>query len=706
MKKKQWKRRSAFDLSSPQVRELADSLGITPVTSLLLCSRGVEDPGSARSFLARDRKGLYDPFLMKDMDRAAERIAEAIANNENIVIYGDYDVDGVTSVSILYEYLSECGASLSYYVPSREKEGYGVNTEAVSEFAERGVSLIITVDTGITAVEEVSFASSLGIDTVITDHHECQSTLPPARAVVDPKRQDCSYPFSGLAGVGVAFKLICAIEILRNPGRDREELISRMCGKYIDLVAVGTVADVMPLTDENRILVGLGIDAMKNSTRESIAMLLAESGSKIYESGSVSGLNVSSSTISFTLAPRINAAGRMESADIAVELFLSKDPDKTRALAVKLCNANIRRQEEENKIVQAVSERIGSEGGDRHIIVLSDDGWSSGIIGIVASRITEKYGVPSILVTFDEDSGRGSGRSVPGIDLVEALSGCSDLLIKYGGHSLAAGLAIERKNFDKFRDRIESRVASLIRTHDIVPVIEYDCELSSRDISLRQIAEQSCLEPFGVSNPAPLFRMNRVRITDIMDLKGGKHTRLTVSKDGIEYTALMFGTRRDSLDVVISDEVDLLFSMSENEFRGNTTLQLIVKAISLSQEPDLDALRARYSEIKKGAKYGREENILPSRDEIAQVYRYIKDRAGGFRDDRVSLRRMAGDLSGKVSYLQIRASVAVLEGAGLISGASSDLCPDLYRFAINYVRSKVDIEKSPVYMKLKGQCVK
>ena len=704
MKKKEWRSRGNYTCDTPEILALSGELGITPITSVLLFNRGLTDREKAEAFMDRSESSLYSPFLMKDMDRAADRILRAADCRENTVIYGDYDVDGVTSVSILYKYLTSLGMKLSYYVPSREKEGYGVNTEAIDGFRKQGTTLIITVDTGITAVAEAEYASGLGIDMVITDHHECQKELPKAYALVDPKRPDCPYPFTGLAGVGVAFKLICAIEMLRTPDADPAEVTKRMCREYIDLVAIGTVADVMPLTDENRVLVGLGIDGMRENTRTAVAMLLSESGSKAFDGGT--GAGISSSTISYTIAPRINAAGRMESASLAVELFLSDDPVKARELAARLCDANLRRQEEENKIVGEVSERIGKSALTDHVIVLASDGWSSGIIGIVASRITERYGIPSILVTFDGDIGKGSGRSVPGIDLVEELAACSDLLIKYGGHSLAAGLAIERKNLVLFRERINADIAKLTAEKDLTPVIEYECEIAPTDITLRQTSEQQKLEPFGVSNPAPLFCMDHVTVSDVMELGGGKHTRLTVTKDGISHTALMFGTRRDSLDIVTGDRVNLLFSISENRFRGNVSVQLIVKDIALDCKDDLSEDRKIYDGIIKGGRFTREDDYLPSRDEIAQVYRYIRDRVGGYREDRISLRRTALDFSGRMSYIKIKLAAAVLISAGLISADSGDKSGDLYRFGINYVKSKTDIERDPLYVRLKGQCVK
>lgn len=701
MNKKQWCNKSSYGTGDETVIALAKELNVTPVTALLLVNRGITDKKSEEMFLSLSENYMYDPFLLCDMDKAVERILKAVGNKEKTVIYGDYDVDGVTSVSILYKYLEELGNRPTYHVPSRTKEGYGVNNEAIDKFKEEGITLIITVDTGITAVEEAKYAASLGIDMVITDHHECQDVIPDAAAVVNPKRRDSKYPFTELAGVGVVFKLISAIEMrLYQMRGDNGNYLSGVTKKYMDLVAIGTVADVMPLVDENRLFVSLGLSVMKNNMRPALEMLLESAQSS--QGSSERKIAVSSSTVSYTLAPRINAAGRMESAETAVELFLSDDKERAHSLAVQLCEINRRRQEEENIIVNSAIKKIGRITDDDKIIVLSENDWSSGIIGIVASRITERFGVPSILISFEGDIGKGSGRSISGINLVEALGSCSDLLIKYGGHSLAAGLSIERGNLESFTKRINEYIKAQTEGKCLVPTIEYETELSSAEVSVNQATQQMMLEPFGVSNPLPIYMISSVRIADIMELGGGKHTKILVRKDGILHTALLFGVPRITLDFVIGDEVDLLFNMTVNEFRSNVNVQMIVKDIRLCNDTVTKQERQRYREITEGGVFYRDENFLPSRDDIAMIYLYIKRKTGQTRDDYIVIREMIQSTAGRMNYVKVRIIVAILIEMGLVNAQSADEYGDVYRFAVNYVKNKVDIEKSPLYVKLKG----
>ncbi len=699
MNNKQWCCKSSFKTDSPEVISLARDMSVSPLTALLLKNRGINEKSEAEKFLNMSDFYIYDPFLMPDMKKAVDRILQAVKNGEKMLIYGDYDVDGVTSVSILYKYLEELGNTPLYHVPSRMTEGYGVNNEAIDSFAKMGVTLMITVDTGITAVNEAEHAKNLGIDTVITDHHECQETIPNAVAVVNPKRQDSIYPFKELAGVGVVFKLICAIEMTLFKERgDKGNYLEGVCRKYLDLVALGTVADVMPLVDENRLMVSMGLSLMKNSIRPAIKMLLE---SALNEKQGEKKFLISSSTVSYTLAPRINAAGRMESAESAVELFLSNNENEARELAIRLCEINKRRQDEENSIVASAIKQIGKLDEETKIIVLSEDNWSSGIIGIVASRITERFSLPSILISFEGDIGKGSGRSIGGINLVEALHSCCDLLEKYGGHSLAAGLTVKRENLDAFVKRINEYVALQTKGRDIIPTIEYETELSPLEITVKEANEQLLLEPFGVSNPTPVFMLANARVSDIMELSAGKHTKLLLEKDGVTFTALMFGSSRSTLDLYIGEYVDVLFTMNNNEFRGTVSVQLIVKDIRLCSDTLTKQERARYTQIADGAQYGREENILPTRDEMAKLYIYIKGKCGNSKDLYITARELMSFC--KLSYAKVKFSVKVLADSGLVNVQSFDKRGDVYRFGINYVKSKVDIENSPYYVRLKTQ---
>ena len=409
--------------SESAIQNIGDTLAISPILASLLYSRGYRTPEEARRFIRMESELLCDPFLLADIDKAILRIQKALHENERIVIYGDYDVDGVTAVSTLYLYLKSKGAVIDYYIPNRAGEGYGVSVGAINKLAEKGVDLIITVDTGITAAEEVAYAKTLGIDTVVTDHHECRTALPEAVAVVNPHRPDCPYPFKELAGVGVVFKLICAFEE-RYTGDSRRECVARMCQEYADLVAIGTIADVMPIKEENRLIVSYGLGRMEKARRVGISALMNAVTGQTEPSKSryKSEPKITSGYIGYTLAPRLNAAGRIRSASVAVELFLTNDPERAKAIAEELCEANRERQVEENRITAAAFEKIEREHDFERdpVIVLDDDGWHHGVSGIVSSRVTERYGLPSILVSFEgngeensaADIGKGSGRSI------------------------------------------------------------------------------------------------------------------------------------------------------------------------------------------------------------------------------------------------------------------------------------------------------
>ena len=454
------------------VLAISSALSVSKTLARLLVCRGYRTPDAARAFIRMESELLCDPFLLADIEPAIARIRRALEREERIVIYGDYDVDGVTAVSTLYLYLSSHGGNVGYYIPNRAGEGYGVSAAAIDRLHAEGASLIVTVDTGITAAEEVAYAKTIGVDVVVTDHHECRSALPAAVAVVNPHRPDCPYPFKELAGVGVVFKLICALEE-RLTGDSRRECVARLCRKYADLVAIGTIADVMPIKGENRLIVSYGLGIMEKSRRLGVSALIsaAQGQADGAKSRYRTEPKITSGYIGYTLAPRLNAAGRLRSAEVAVELFLATDPARAREIAEELCEANRERQIEENRITTAAFEKIEAEHDFENdpVIVLSDDTWHHGVIGIVSSRVTERYGLPSILVSFEgcegehkgEDVGKGSGRSVKGLNLVDALLASEDTLLKYGGHELAAGLSVSRQMLPAFRKKINDYA----RTH-------------------------------------------------------------------------------------------------------------------------------------------------------------------------------------------------------------------------------------------------
>ncbi|MBQ9778421.1 MAG: single-stranded-DNA-specific exonuclease RecJ, partial [Clostridia bacterium] len=441
-KEKIWILREEQKAPENEIKAICEGVGVSSVCARLLYHRGYRTAEAVQRFLCCEDTLFHSPFLLRDVKPAVARIREAIAKGEKIVIYGDYDVDGVTSVSLLYLYLKDLGADIGYYIPSRSGEGYGLSVAAIDRLAAMGVSCIITVDTGITACEETEYARSVGIDMVITDHHECRATLPDAVAVVNPHRPDCEYPFKELAGVGVVFKLVTAFECTLGAERGEREIdcVRRIAATYADLVAIGTIADVMPITDENRLIVTLGLKQIAHTGRVGLDTLLEEASAGKRK-------KITSSFIGYGIAPRINAAGRMSEASLAVELLLAETREEAARMAAELCEINRQRQAEENTIAEQAYHRI-DESFDPHttrVLVLEDNGWRQGIIGIVSSRITERYGLPSILISFDgtqpgadspDDLGKGSGRGVKGMNLVGALTACEDLLVKFGGHEL------------------------------------------------------------------------------------------------------------------------------------------------------------------------------------------------------------------------------------------------------------------------------
>ncbi len=494
-----------------RVRALSSGGGYAPLTAAVLTARGLDTPQAASAYLADDPAGLHDPFALADMDKAVAVIRRAMQKGDPIVVYGDYDVDGVTATCILVDYLRSRGAQCTYYIPNRLSEGYGLSPAAMEQLYQQGARLLVTVDSGITANEEIAAARALGMQVVITDHHECHETLPDADAVVDYKRPDCSYPFESLAGVGVAFKLICALEGASLP----------MLEKYADLIALGTVADVMPIVGENRIMVSAGLRKMAETSNLGLEMLLREAGMK--------NRRLTSSTISFVLAPRINAAGRMGRAELAAELFLTKDPVRAQKLAAALCEQNKLRQNEENQILTQALARLRTEYNplEDKIIVLAGKGWHHGVVGIVCSRLCDRYGCPVVLIALDEDgTGKGSGRSVAGFNLFDALTSCSDLLQRYGGHELAAGLTVSADQIEELRTRLRAYAESHVTMADLMPQLPIDCQVEPDWITLENIRALSVLEPYGMKNPEPVFCMRNMTVEDITPISSDRHVRL------------------------------------------------------------------------------------------------------------------------------------------------------------------------------------
>ena len=638
--KKQWSLRNS-DVSESVVDMLIDKYKLSRATAELVAVRSGNTITGAHEFINKDSCEQKDPYGLKDMDKAVKRILKAVENkNEVVAIYGDYDVDGVTSVSMMYLYLTSLGLRAGYYIPSRSDEGYGVNRAAINKLHSRGVTLIITVDTGITAIEEVEYAKALGIDIIVTDHHECRPELPDAVAVIDPHRPDDTYPFKDFAGVGVAYKLICAVEMARCSvtGMTEFEAQRNVLLTYGDLVAIGTIADVMPICEENRMIVSLGLKIIEARPRPGISALMEASANKTTSS---SKREITSTYIGFTIAPRLNAAGRMSNAAIAVELLLADNPENAKVIAEELCETNRLRQSEENKIVDGALEKIEEEWNlhikDGGVIVLADNEWQQGVIGIVASRITERYGMPSILITFDGsiptlcdespvDLGKGSGRSVEGFNLVTALSECSELLEKYGGHELAAGLSIRRGNLDAFREKLNNYARPILNNLERVQVLEADKVLEVSDVTLNFAREiNQLVEPCGPQNPTPTFILSDLTVTSVRGIGAGKHLKFTFEKQGSKFTGLLFGVPESQNCFNVGDKVDVLFTVGINTFNGHTELQLILSDIRYAEDIYNKRIgeRAKLFSILSGAPFEKSEGYYPERQDFVALYRLI-----------------------------------------------------------------------------------
>ena len=721
-KEKNWLIKSSDTVEyNAKVREIAFALGINPIVAKLLYNRSYTTAESAKAFVYMESEMLVNPFKMKDMDKGIDGIRAAIERGEKITVYGDYDVDGVTSVCTLYLYLKSLGANVDYYIPNRAGEGYGVSAPAIDSIKENGCSLIITVDTGTTAVEEVEYARSIGVNFIVTDHHECRSDLPDAIAVINPHRPDCEYPFKELAGVGVVFKLICAYEE-KVMGRSRLEAAKRIFSLYADLVAIGTIADVMPIKEENRIIVRYGLSMIENTERIGLAALIEAASAKNEAQRSFQRkkkTKITSGYIGYTIAPRINAAGRIKTASLAVELFLSTDPVRAMEIAEELCQTNKERQAEENKIMQEAYQKI--EGYDIEkdpVIVLDADNWHHGVIGIVASRITEKYNRPAILVSFEgnesdtpspDDVGKGSGRSIKGMNLVDALCYCSDQLVKFGGHELAAGLSVTRGELDNFRRLINEYARNNLTEKDMVQTVEADCELEFSDVNLALAKNIQLLEPFGVSNPIPCFVLRGMTVNDINSISDGKHTRLSIGNGRYTLSAMYFSNSPDSLGIYVGDKIDIMFNLDVNEWGGRESAQIIIRDLkpSVTQKEKIRDELVRFEEIKNGAPFDESEDVLPSRNDFATVYRLVQASVRAGNDvlkHRDIVSRLKNNAESSIGYIKLKIIIMVFKELNIVN--ITDIAQDTYKFKLHYSTSKTQLDKSTILRRLRSQMVR
>lgn len=547
------------------VEQIEEKFKVSKLLATILVNRGMVEEEKIRKFLEPTRDDFYDPFLMPDMEIAVNRIMEAMEQKEKIMIYGDYDVDGITSISVLQKFLQKRGMEVDSHIPNRLEEGYGLNKEAVKAIYDKGYRLMITVDCGISATEEIEYANSLGITTIVTDHHEPLDELPKALAVIDAKRKDNKYPFNQLAGVGVVFKLIQAIGM--KLGLEEKEYL-----KYLDLVCVGTISDIVPLVDENRVIAKLGLKLVNVTKNLGLKCLLEVAGYK----------KIDASTISFGIAPRVNACGRMGHETEALDIFLSEDLQEVQALSMKLNEYNKIRQETEKSIVENALTMIEqNKENEKSAIVLGSKGWHHGVIGIVSSKITDLYFKPSILVSFEDGIAKASGRSVPGFDLHEALCKCSKYLEKYGGHEMAVGLTLKEENFENFKNAFEE-VAKQGNVEGILPVIYVDGMVNSEDMKPEFIKQLEQLEPFGEGNKVPLFAYKGLKINSIRALTDGKHLKLTLKDDNLIIDAIGFNMGHLVDDYRIEDKVDVVGVLEINSFNGMEQVQINLKDIMKS----------------------------------------------------------------------------------------------------------------------------
>ncbi len=554
-----------YNTDIAKVKELSEKFNISELLASVLINREIIENDEVEIFLNPTRNNFHDPYLMPDMEKAVERIIEAINKREKTIIYGDYDVDGITSITVLSKFLKERGLDVGSYIPNRLDEGYGLNKKAIKQIADEGYKLIITVDCGISGTEEVDFAYSLGMEVIVTDHHEPLEILPKALAVIDCKRKDNKYPFNSLAGVGVAFKLTQAIGI--KLGLDEKEYL-----KFLDIVCIGTISDIVPLIDENRVIAKLGLKLIEVTRSPGVKALLNAAAYK----------EVNSNTISFGIAPRINACGRMGHERDALDLFLTENIVEANEITQNLNEYNRKRQDIEKKIFDEAISKIEKEKIDeKNVIVIGAEGWHHGVIGIVASKITELYFKPSILVCFEGEEGKGSGRSIPGFDLHAALCTVSNCLEKYGGHEMAVGLSLKREKFEDFTNAFE-KIAEEAHTEELVSVIKIDKEINLKDISLENVKNLKLLEPYGEANKTPIFIYKNLRIDSIRALSEGKHLKLTLKDGNSIINAIGFNMGRYSEEYLIGDKVDIIGLLEINSFNGTDSVQINMKDIRKS----------------------------------------------------------------------------------------------------------------------------
>ncbi len=656
MKYEQW---NIPVLDEERIGALMDA-GYPYLVSSVLVSRGVDTAERAAVALERERTLAHSPFLMRDMDKAVARIQDALSNGERIAVFGDYDVDGITATCLLTDYLRSRGGDVLMHIPGRFDEGYGLSAEAIRSLAERGVNLIVTVDCGITGVEETAYANSLGVDVVVTDHHECKDELPDAVAVVDPHRPDCGYPFKHLAGVGVALKLVLALG-----GNGREDALF---ARYCTLAAIGTVADVMRMEDENRAIVSMGLEAIDHSDFIGLHALLREAG--------LAGRPISSIQIGFVLAPRINAAGRMGRAALAAELLLTNDEAEAERLAKELCDLNRERQSVEQDIyAKAVEQLEALPPDEKYALVLASEDWHQGVVGIVASRLSEKYSCPSFMIHLAGGVGKGSCRSYGGFNLFGALEACSDLLAGFGGHELAAGFTIEEANIPAFRRKMNKYVREHTGRARPVSSLTVDAELTRPAlVTLEEVERLSELEPFGAGNDRPVFCLRGAILETMQSVGQNRHLKVRLQKGHTSFEGIFFSVSATDAGVAAGSRVDAAFYLQINEFRGSRSVQLQLLDLRPARAPSAHEaeLLALSEALFSGKPLAARDaaRLLPSREQFVRAWRILEHEAGDGAlagPELPLLRRLAAELPGAESFLRTSVCLNVFAERGLLT---------------------------------------
>lgn len=662
-----------------KAKELASLCNIPTFLAMLLYARGIDTPEKIESFLSEDAE-LSDPMLIKDMDIACERIKKAVMAYEKICVYGDYDCDGVTATAILFSYLESVCANVMYYIPTREDDGYGLNKNAIDKLKSSGVSLIVTVDNGIAAIDEVDYANSLGIDTVITDHHKPLNILPKAIAVVDPHRDDCNSPYKMYCGAGIALKVVAALE-----GGDFFTALEN----YSDLAALGTIADLVPVDGENRIIIKYGLKALSVSERVGL--------SSLFEKASINLDKLSAGTIAFSVAPRINAAGRMSTAESALKLLLTENFDEAEQLADKICEENNQRKNIETKIIEDIEKIIAKHPEyllDR-VVVVDGDNWHYGVIGIASARMTERIGKPVIIISTENGESRGSGRSIKGFSLCDAIFECGDLLTKYGGHPMAVGFSLAKENIPEFRRQINEYAKGC---DEAIPSVNIECKLKPEVLSVSVARQIALLEPFGFGNAKPVFALCNMNLDKITEIGGGKHLRLSMSRGQTRINVMNFSITRDEFYYKEGDTIDIAVTLEENVYMGRESVSIIAREIKLSENDNKSLLleQRSYEAFLRGETL--DKNFLainiPTRDEFAAVYRYIRASESNAYLPELLIRRLEID----ISLFKLLLILDIMKELYLTTMTSDG---GIYYITINNVSGKVDINASKLLRKIK-----